>query len=274
MHPVLLTTPFFTLYTFGVLLAAAYLSALGWVGRGARKAGLDSDALTSLGIWAIVGALLGAKALLVLRSAGEYIARPSELLSMSLVSSAGDFYGGFIGALIASALFFYRNPGLSVWKASDVCAPAIALGQAIGRIGCFMAGDDYGRPASVPWAVAFTNPDAATIGGAPLGVPLHPVQLYESVFCLALFGFLVWLSRRPHRDGTIIGAYTLLYAVARFVIEFYRGDADRGFVFGGLLSTSQFIAIVMFVIAVIVLAMPRRTRVEAATKAQRSTRSR
>jgi phosphatidylglycerol---prolipoprotein diacylglyceryl transferase len=253
MHPVLLTTRFFTLYTFGVLLASAYLAALGRVGRGASRAGLDADALTSLGIWAIVGALLGAKALLVLRSAGDYIARPSELLSMSLVSSAGDFYGGFIGALIASAIFFRKNPTIPVWRAADVCAPAIALGQAIGRIGCFMAGDDYGRMTSVPWAVTFTDPAAATIGGAPLGVPLHPVQLYESAVCLALFGFLVWLGRRPHRHGVVIAAYTLLYAIARFGLEFFRGDADRGFVFGGLLSTSQFIAIPLAVAAIVVL---------------------
>jgi phosphatidylglycerol:prolipoprotein diacylglycerol transferase len=258
MHPVLLTTPFVTLYTFGVLLAAAYLSALWWVGRGARRAGLDADALTSLGIWAIVGALVGAKALLVLRSAADYMARPSDLLSMSLLTSAGDFYGGFIGALIASAIFFRKHPGMPVWRAADVCAPAIALGQAIGRIGCFMAGDDYGRPASVPWAVTFTNADAARIGGAPLGVPLHPVQLYESLACLALFGFLVWLSRRRHRDGDVIATYTLLYAIARFGLEFFRGDADRGFVFGGLLSTSQFIAIPLAAIALAILA--RRNR--------------
>jgi phosphatidylglycerol:prolipoprotein diacylglycerol transferase len=255
MHPVLLTTPVFTLYTFGLLLAAAYLAALAWVSRSARGAGLNPDALSSLGIWAIVGALVGAKVLLLLRSLGDSSAGSVDL--RSLVTSAGDFYGGFIGALIASAIFFRRHPDLPVWRAADVCAPAIALGQAIGRIGCFMAGDDYGRATSVPWAVAFTNPDAATIGGAPLGMPLHPVQLYESAVCLALFGFLIWLGRRPHRDGTVIGAYTLLYAVARFGLEFFRGDADRGFVFGGLLSTSQFIAIVMFVIAAIVLATGR-----------------
>src|SRR5262245_306667 len=260
MHPILLTTRFFTLYTFGVLLASAYLAALGWVGRRARRAGLHVEALTSLGVWAIVGALLGAKALLVLRSAGDYIARPSDLWSMSLVSSAGDFYGGFIGALIASAIFFRRNPAIPVWRAADVCAPAIALGQAIGRIGCFMAGDDYGRATSVPWAVTFTDPAAATIGGAPLGMPLHPVQLYESAVCLALFGFLVWLGRRPHRDGVVIATYTLLYAIARFILEFFRGDADRGFVFGGLLSTSQFIGIIMFVVALIVLIVRRKDR--------------
>src|SRR5215471_16277923 len=246
MHPVLLPTPFFTLYTFGVLLAAAYLAALGWLQRGARRVGLDPEPLTSLGIWAIVGALIGAKALLVLRSAGDYMARPSELWSLSLLTSAGDFYGGFLGALVASAIFFRKHPGVPVWRAADLCAPAIALGQAIGRIGCFMAGDDYGRPTNVPWAVTFNDPDAERIGGAPLGVPLHPVQLYESAVCLVLFGFLVWLSRRPHRDGDIIVSYTLIYAIARFGLEYFRGDADRGFVFQGMLSTSQFIGIIMF----------------------------
>jgi phosphatidylglycerol:prolipoprotein diacylglycerol transferase len=253
MHPILLTTPFFTLYTFGVLLATAYLAAYGWVSRGARRAGLDPDTMTSLAFWAIIGALVGAKALLVLRSFPEYVARPSSLFSMSLLTSAGDFYGGFIGALVASALFFQQHPRVPVWRAADVCAPAIALGQAIGRIGCFMAGDDYGRQTSVPWAVTFTDPAAADIGGAPLGVPLHPVQLYESAVCLVLFGLLVWLGRRRHRDGDLIAVYTLLYAIARFVLEFFRGDADRGFVFGGRLSTSQFIAIPLAAVAILIL---------------------
>jgi phosphatidylglycerol:prolipoprotein diacylglycerol transferase len=108
-----------------------------------------------------------------------------------------------------------------------------------------MAGDDYGRPTHLPWAVTFTDPDAARIGGAPLGVSLHPVQLYESIFCLALFAVLVRLSRRKRFDGEVILAYTTLYAVARFLLEFLRGDADRGFVLGGWLSTSQFIALIL-----------------------------
>ena len=265
MYPRLLTTPFLTVHTFGVLLAAAYLAALGWTVRGARRAGLDPDAIMSLGIWAIVGALVGAKALLILRSLPDYVATPSELWSMSLVTSAGDFYGGFIGGLVAAAIFFWRHPRVPFWRAADVSAPAIALGQAIGRIGCFMAGDDYGRPASVPWSVTFTDPDAARIGGAPLGVPLHPAQLYESAVCLVLFGFLLWLGRRRHRDGDIIAAYTLLYALARFGLEYLRGDADRGFVFGGLLSTSQFIAIIMFMRTVVVMIARQRDSREAAS---------
>ena len=260
MHPRLVTTSFLTLYTFGVLLAAAYMSAFGWMVRGARRAGLDPDALASLGAWAIVGALVGAKALLIVRSIFDGSMSASDLWSMSTLTSAGDFYGGFIGGLTASALFFWRHPAVPVWRAADVCAPAIALGQAIGRVGCFMAGDDYGRPTNLPWAVTFTDPEAARLGGTPLGVPLHPVQLYESAACLLLFFILVALGRRTHRDGEIIVAYTLLYAVARFGLEFFRGDADRGFVFGGWLSTSQFIAIVMVVAAIGAIGYLRRRR--------------
>jgi len=259
MHPRLLTTPFLTVYTFGLLLASAYVAAFWWLIREGRREGLDVDAVSSLGFWAIGGAIIGAKALMILRDFREYAAAPSEIFSLSVLASAGDFYGGFIGALVASAIFFRRHPQLPFWRIADLCGPAIALGQAIGRIGCLMAGDDYGGPTERPWAVTFTDPDAAHIGGAPLGVPLHPVQLYESIVCLALFAVLVRLSRRKRFDGQVILAYTSLYAMARFVLEFFRGDADRGFVFGGLLSTSQFIALILGPAAIALWFVRRRT---------------
>jgi phosphatidylglycerol:prolipoprotein diacylglycerol transferase len=245
MHPRLLTTPLFTVHTFGLLLASAYVAAFWWLIREGRRERMDIDALSSLGFWAIGGAIVGAKALMIARDFSAYAAAPSEMFSLSMLASAGDFYGGFIGALIASAIFFRRHPQLPFWRTADLCGPAIALGQAIGRVGCFMAGDDYGGPTQLPWAVTFTDPDAARIGGAPLGVPLHPVQLYESIVCLVLFAVLLRLRRRKRFDGEVILAYTSLYAVARFILEFFRGDADRGFVFGGLLSTSQFIALIL-----------------------------
>jgi phosphatidylglycerol:prolipoprotein diacylglycerol transferase len=258
MHPRLLTTPFFTFHTFGLLLAAAYLTAYWWLTREGRREGLDVDALGSLGFWAIAGAVVGAKVLMIVRDLPVYVAAPSEIFSRSTLTSAGDFYGGFLGALVASAIFFWRDPRLTFWRTADVCGPAIALGQAIGRIGCFMAGDDYGRPTNLPWGVAFTDPDAASIGGAPLGVPLHPVQLYESLVCAILFVVLLQITRRKKFDGEVILAYTFLYGVARFVLEFFRGDADRGFVFGGPLSTSQFIAAILVPVAAVLWVVRRR----------------
>ena len=250
MHPRLIATSSFTLYTFGLLLASAYLAAFWWLTREGRREGLNVDALTSLGFSAIAGAIVGAKALMIVRDLPEYLAAPSSLFLWSVLSSAGDFYGGFIGALIAAAIFFQRDSRLPFWRTADVCGPAVALGQAIGRLGCLMAGDDYGRPTNVAWAVSFNDPDAARIGGAPLGVPLHPVQLYESIVCAVLFVVLLRLRRRKQFDGEVILSYTLLYAVARFILEFFRGDADRGFVFGSLLSTSQFIALLLAPVAI------------------------
>lgn len=249
MHPRLFSTEYFTLHTFGVILVIAFVAALFWLMRGAKREGLNVDLVLSLGIWAIGGAIIGAKLLYVLRNISDFSGQPSELFSLSFLETAGDFYGGFLGSLIACGIFFKRHPELPVWQTADLCAPAIALGQAIGRVGCFMAGDDYGKVSKVPWAVVFTDPDAARIGGAPLGVPLHPVQLYESIACLFLFLCLLWLRPKKQFDGQIILAYALGYAVLRFILEYFRGDADRGFVFNGLLSTSQFIALAIIFVA-------------------------
>jgi phosphatidylglycerol---prolipoprotein diacylglyceryl transferase len=250
MYPRLVTTPYFVLHTFGAFLMFAYLAALLWLLRGMRRAHLDSERGTGLGIWVIIGAILGAKLLMIARTLPEYLANPSELFSFSTLQAAGDFYGGYIGALVAAMLFFARYGELPAWQIADICGPAIALGQAIGRIGCFMAGDDYGSSSYLPWAVTFHDPEAAEIGGTPLGVPLHPVQIYESLACLALFFYLVWLAGRKRFDGAVILSYSILYAVIRFLLERVRGDADRGFIFGGALSTSQFIAIIVILICV------------------------
>jgi phosphatidylglycerol---prolipoprotein diacylglyceryl transferase len=250
MHPHLISTPYFTLPTFGLFLASAYLAALWWLMRGARREGVNADKAAGLGLWIIVGAILGAKAMMVIRFFPDYVANPSDLLSLATLQSAGDFYGGFIAAVIAAVIYFRRHPELKAWQIADLSAPAIALGQGIGRIGCFMAGDDYGKASDMPWAVAFHDPAAAEIGGAPLGIPLHPVQLYESITCLIFFAFLVWLARRKRFDSEIILVYAMLYAAARFFLEYLRGDVDRGFVLGGSLSTSQFIAIVIVMICV------------------------
>jgi phosphatidylglycerol:prolipoprotein diacylglycerol transferase len=263
MHPRLLTTPFFTIHTFGALLAASYIAAFWWLTREGRRQRLDVEALSSLALWSIGGAIIGAKALLLLRSLPEFLSASGAEAFASILASAGDFYGGFIGAVLAALLFFRRHRQLLFWQAADICAPAIALGQAIGRVGCLMAGDDYGRTATVPWAVTFSDPRAASIAGVPLGVPLHPVQAYESIVCLFLFIFLVRLLRRKRFDGEVILTYTFVYATARFVLEFFRGDADRGFVIGWL-STSQFIAAILGPLVLALFIVRRRPRTSAA----------
>lgn len=253
MHPRLLSFDRFVVYSFGVLMVIAVLAALWWVMRTARREGLPAQRVMSLSLWLIGGGLIGAKVFKAIR-----LLLVSDGWSAALMEGAGDFYGGFLGAVVVALIYFRIHPELPAWRVADLYGPGLALGQAIGRIGCLMAGDDYGKPTSLPWAVVFVDPEAASIGGAPLGVPLHPVQLYESLACFGLFLFLVWLSKRQRFDGQIILSYAIGYAVCRFFIEFFRGDTDRGFVLAGLLSTSQAIALVVIVVSIILLATRSR----------------
>lgn len=259
MYPRLFTIPAFDLFswhlgpfslpTYGVLLAAAFVAGLWVVNRQAKKAGLDAARLTDLAVWALLGGLVGAKLLMLAVEWRYYSQNPSEILS--IFRSGGVFYGGLLGALLV-AVFYIRRFRIPGWAAADVLAPAVILGQAIGREGCFAAGCCWGRPATVPWAVTFRDVFAGRTIGTPLDIPLHPTQLYESGAAFIIFLFLLWLAARKKFAGQVVLAYLFLYAVARGSIEFFRGDASRGAVFGGLMSTSQLIALLM-VLAVLVL---------------------
>jgi phosphatidylglycerol:prolipoprotein diacylglycerol transferase len=273
MYPRLLTLPPFDLLgrtvgplalpTYGILLVLGMLAGLWVVTRQARKAGLVSETITDMAVYAIIAGLIGAKVLLLVVEWPYYSRNPRELLS--LFQSGGVFYGGLLGA-IPVAFWYARRHQLDGWKTGDVLAPGLAVGQAVGRIGCFMAGCCYGKPTDVPWAVTFTDLYANRNVGTPLDTPLHPTQLYESLACFLIFGFLLWMAPRKRFHGQVILAYVFLYAVARFVIEIWRGDTVRGFVFGGRLSTSQLIALVMALAAALVLPyLVRRKRVAAAT---------
>jgi phosphatidylglycerol:prolipoprotein diacylglycerol transferase len=151
------------------------------------------------------------------------------------------------------------------WVTADVLAPGLAVGQAVGRLGCFAAGCCFGRPTTVPWAVTFRDPYATRAVGTPLDVALHPTQLYESAAALLLFLLLLWLSKRKRFHGQIALVYLFVYAAARFVIEFYRGDPSRGTVLGGWVSTSQFVALLIaLTVAVLYPYLSRRRRLEPA----------
>jgi len=144
---------------------------------------------------------------------------------------------------IAVCWWYVHREGIPFLKAADVFAPGIAIGHALGRIGCFAAGCCYGRPTHVPWAVTFTNPLANQLVGTPLNIPLHPTQLYEFVAEVLNFAVLYWLVKRKRFEGQVIGLYMFLYGIERYFIEFVRGDEGRGEVFGGVMSGTQLIAI-------------------------------
>jgi phosphatidylglycerol---prolipoprotein diacylglyceryl transferase len=237
-----------TLYTYGVLLAAAYLVGLKLAMVRAKQRGLDANRVLDLGIYIIISALIGAKLLLLVTDFGTFRADPRELLT--LLRSGGVFYGGLILA-VTVALLYIRRVGLPLWTTCDVFAPGIALGHVVGRFGCLFAGCCYGKPTTLPWGITFTDPFAAANVGTPLNQPLHPTQLYEAGAELVILGLLLSTERkgRPF-PGRTFWLYLLLYAVSRFIIEFYRGD-ERGMVF--MFSTSQFISLLLVPLALVML---------------------
>jgi phosphatidylglycerol:prolipoprotein diacylglycerol transferase len=245
-----------TIHSYGLLLALAFIAGIWLASSSAKKQGLNPDSIWNMGLIIIFSALVGAKILLFLSDFSYYSQNPREIFSLSTLRSTGVYYGGLLLALAASA-WYLRKSSLPAWKVADLCAPGIALGQAVGRIGCLLAGCCYGKPTAMPWGITFTSRYAYDNVGVPLNVPLHPTQLYESLGTFLLFLYLFWRLGRKHFDGQIILEYLSLYAALRFVIEFFRDD-DRGFVLYGLLSTSQFIGILTIVGSVAALFYLRR----------------
>ncbi len=160
------------------------------------------------------------------------------------------FQGGLVLAFI-TAYLYVRHTGLPWLRTLDVFAPGIAIGHAIGRIGCFAAGCCWGTECSLPWGVTFRNPDAAELTGVPLDVKLHPSQLYEVFTETALFGFLYWRFGKSHTPGKIMGLYLVLSSIARFLIEFTRYH-EQGLWWG--LSLTQWISIGVAVAGALLLA--------------------
>jgi phosphatidylglycerol:prolipoprotein diacylglycerol transferase len=244
LHPFLINIGPFHLPTYGTMLSLAVLSGIFIAMSLGRRVGLDSGQILDYSTWTILIALVGAKVLMVVALWSYYAAHPEQIFSIATLKMAGAFYGGFLAALFFT-VWYVRVHKLPFWKFTDVLVPSVALGTGVTRLGCFGAGCDYGKPTTVPWGVVFTSAFAHANTGVPLGVRLHPAQLYECIACLAIFGVLLWWFPRKKRDGDIFLGYLGLYAVARFFIEFLRGDEDRGFMFHHLLSTSQFIALLV-----------------------------
>jgi phosphatidylglycerol:prolipoprotein diacylglycerol transferase len=255
MYPRLLELGPITVYTYGVLLAAAYLLGLKLAMVRAKSRGLDEARVLDLGIYIIISALIGAKLLLLVTDFQTFKNDPRELLT--LARSGGVFYGGLILAVVV-ALWYIRRVGLPLWTTCDMFAPGIALGHVIGRFGCLFAGCCYGKPTTMPWGITFTDRFANANVGTPLDRPLHPTQLYEAGAELLILVFLLTTERkgRPFA-GRTFWLYMLLYAISRYFIENFRGD-ERGAV--GIFSTSQFISLIVAPLAIVMLIYLARRR--------------
>ena len=209
MYPVLFRIGSFEITSFGVMVAVAALVGLWLFRRELRWSGLAADA-TDAGIVGVIGGLLGAKLLWTVEHASE--APVAELL----FSRGGlSWYGGLMGG-VGAGLAYIRLRGWPVVPILAAATPALAFGHLLGRIGCFLVGDDYGTPSTLPWAVAFPE------GLPPTTVPVHPTQVYEAVG-LGVLGWLLLRWRRSgKRDETVLGRYLIGAGALRFVIEFIR----------------------------------------------------
>jgi phosphatidylglycerol:prolipoprotein diacylglycerol transferase len=284
VFPILFHLGPFTLHTYGLFVALGFFLGITWIGRQGPQAGLPSSiGETLLGPF-LLGGIGGARLFYVFFHLSDYAAHPLNVLK--IWEGGLVWYGGVLGGA-AAAVWVLRKKNIPLGPAADLTAPAAALGQALGRLGCFFAGCCYGRTCSLPWAVTFRRPDSL----APLNTPLHPAQLYEFILNLGLFGLLAFLFRSgvnapakffqrrtfPHPplsrlsgrgwpegpgEGTWVGRgklfflYLALAGPLRLVMEAVRGD-DRGALLGGLTPT-QWVALGSF--AVGTWGLRRRTR--------------
>lgn len=217
MHSVAFEIGGLTIYWYGILATAAFLAAFWVAGRRAPRESIAPEAIIDLAPWLIAGVIVGARAWYVAAYWKEDFAGKPFWEIFMLRRSGLVFYGGLVGASLATILYA-RLKKLALWKVADLLAPSIALGHAIGRVGCLMTGCCYGRQTELPWAIHFPK-DHWTHG-----VGVHPTQIYESLLNVGLFIGLTWLYRRKKFDGQIFSAYLTGYAVVRAFVEFFRGD--------------------------------------------------
>lgn len=253
MFPKLIDTGGFFLPTYGVMVAIAFLVAIWLTGKLAAKAGLKPELVTNLAIYCALAGMAGAKLFMFIFDWQTYLLHPSEIFTISTLQAAGVYQGGLLMAILL-AFFYMRRTGLPGLATADVFSPGLAIGHAIGRIGCLMAGCCWGAVCHRPWAITFTNPDAHNLTGVPLGTPLHPAQLYESIAEFVIFGFLYRRFHSAHRDGDIIGWYLVLYSAVRFTVEFFRNHEQELI---ASLSLTQWISLATLLAGTFLLLRPR-----------------
>jgi len=259
LHPILFKLGPLEIGTYGLIIVLGFFAALWLAKRQGKLDGLAPEAITDLSILLLLAGLVGSKALMVVVDLIKGVP-VSEVFSVATLRAGGAIHGGVIGGVLA---FFWRmrKGDMAFGTTIDALPPAVALGQAIGRLGCLAAGCCYGSECHAPFAITFTNPEAFHFSGTPLGIPLHPVQLYTMLGNLAVMGLLLFWRPRRRFAGQIAALYFMLEGVARMVMETWRGDVDRGLGWLGMswLSTGRVTALGFVVFGIVLWAwMSRR----------------
>jgi phosphatidylglycerol:prolipoprotein diacylglycerol transferase len=234
MYPELFSIGPITVYSYGLMAAIGFLLGGYLLERELARVGEDKELAGSIIISAIVGGIIGSKIYFIFENPGLL----KHDFFGTVFSGAGlVWYGGLIGGFL-TVVWWIRRKGLPFLLVADLMGPLLLMGQAMGRIGCFLAGDGcYGPPADVPWAMSFPN------GVVPTTEKVHPTPLYDAIFLLSLF-LLLWLLRKKNfRPGTIFGLFGVFMGTERFITEFYRTNPKDIL---GFLSQAQFISILLF----------------------------
>jgi phosphatidylglycerol:prolipoprotein diacylglycerol transferase len=219
-----------------VILAIVFL--MGWVLYFGKQAALTSEFVISAALWAIPLGFIGAKLVHVVDNLAYYVTHPGHIASGAGLAIFGAILGAILGLYIHCRL--RRIPFAPI---ADMAAPGIILAQAIGRVGCTINGCCYGVPSSLPWAVTWTHPNTY----APLGVPVHPTQVYELLWDLLVFAILWWFLRgRLKQPEALFAAYLALYSLGSFLIRFLRGDVSA---FAGVFNEGQIISLLVLIAA-------------------------
>ena len=238
----LLTIGGLTVHGYGLMIGIGFIAAYLMTEYRARKYRMNTDIVFTLFISSVVFGLLGAKVMYYLTILDRIIKDPGVILDEM---EGFVVYGGIIGGVLAGYVVC-RIKKERFWQYFDLIAPAIALAQGFGRIGCLLAGCCYGKETHSHLAITFHTSDFA-----PNGVPLIPTQIYSSILDFLNCIVLCVIARHARKEKTVAGRYLIFYSIGRFILEFFRGDLERGSV--GVLSTSQFISVFIFVIGVVVL---------------------
>jgi len=254
MFPILFKIGPFTLHTYGLLVALGFMAGIILAIRNGKREGIAKEKILDIGFYTLIAAILGSRLFYVLVEYKYFIDNPADIFK--IWEGGLVFYGGVFFA-IPVVLFYFKKHALPILKSLDLFAPSLAIGHAIGRLGCFSAGCCHGKPTNLPWGITFTDPHSLAIRG----IPLHPTQLYEFGTEFGTFIFLMFLRRHKQFDGQIIWMYVLLYSAARFIIEFFRGDSARGFIYNGF-SVAQGISVVLFIAAIASIAFIRKKSVQ------------
>ena len=231
-----------TIHGYGVMIAVGILSAIWFAQRQAKRHNMDPDSIDMLAITAVVVGYIFSKLTYVLTVWDAFLENPMAVLG----SSGWVVYGGIIGGIFGAWLYC-KIRRMNFIAYLNLCMPSVALAQGFGRIGCFLAGCCYGRPTDSSFGITFTNS-----AYAPNGISLIPTQLISSGLDFLHFSILLYIAKHKKAEGQVGGFYLIFYSIGRFVLEFFRGDMERGSV--GELSTSQFIAIFTLIAGIVIVA--------------------